>query len=109
MVLRLKLSLNSNFALAAGLLERHQIRCGWWRDLSSVFCVALGYESGVDIARSQSPLSNIGFVLSAVRLIRKKLILKLALSNALRVILQVFTRILSLCLLVLEQKTQAVG
>ena len=60
--------------------------------------MVLGYESVVDIARSRLPLSNIGFVLSAARLTRKKLILKLALSNALMVILQVFTRILSLCL-----------
>ncbi len=95
MVLRLKLSRNSNFALAAGLLEHHQIRCGWLRDLSSVFYAVLGYASGVDIAVSRLPLSNIGFVLSAVRLIKKNSILKLALSNALKVILQVFTRILS--------------
>jgi hypothetical protein len=96
--LQLKLSLNLSFALAAGLLERHQIRCGWWRDLSSVFCVVRLYASDVDIAVSRLPLSSIGFVLSAVQLIRKNPILKLALSNALRVILQVFTRILSLCL-----------
>jgi len=59
--------------------------------------VALGYESGVDIAVSRLPLSSIGFILSAVLLIKKNLMLKLALSNALRFILQVSTRILSLC------------
>jgi len=46
-------------------------------------------------AISRLPLSNIGFVPSAVRLIKKNLMLKLPLSNALRVILQVFTLIVS--------------
>ena len=56
--------------------------------------MVLGYATVVDIAMSRLPLLNIGFVPSAVRIIKKNPTFKPALSNALEVILQAFTRIL---------------